>query len=142
MANGGQVAISEAYVKSRLEAWGREFALHRDCEYLGHQSKSVLKVLQDHQGKPPRVTGFKPLEVDFSALEVERAVMDIARTDVVTSCALRAYYCGQGRRNVERLETANELLTMTGNQRIGLRAYYACVEAGFDGVSQRIMVKA
>ncbi len=43
------------YVRAELEHWGEEFALHRDCAYLGHVSKNMLQVLIDHRGEmPPR----------------------------------------------------------------------------------------
>ncbi len=37
----GQVDTFGPYVERRLDSWGREFALHRDCEYLGHASPAV-----------------------------------------------------------------------------------------------------
>ena len=40
-----QVDTFGAYVRAELEHWGREFALHRDVDYLGHHSKNVLQVL-------------------------------------------------------------------------------------------------
>lgn len=46
----GQVNTFGVYVRGRLEEWGREFALHRDCEYLGHRSKDMLQVLVEHKG--------------------------------------------------------------------------------------------
>jgi hypothetical protein len=95
------------YVKERLEGWGREFALHRDCDYLGHQSKNMLQVLIEHKGEMPgHATGFKPLEVDLSAQQIEDIVADIARDQPRHAAALRAYYCGSGRKKVERYETA------------------------------------
>lgn len=122
-----------AYVRDRLEQWGREFALHRDCEYLGHQSKNVLQVLIDHKGEmPARPTGFKPLECNALALQIEFIVSDMARSRPERACCLRAYYCGQGRRGVERLETAQELVRRVTGRRwlLGKRAYFAEVELG------------
>ena len=55
------------YVRRRLERWGEEFALARDCDYLGHQSKNLLYVLMQHRGMPGKATGFKSLEVDAEA---------------------------------------------------------------------------
>jgi hypothetical protein len=124
------------YVRDRLEEWGREFALHRDCEYLGHQSVNMLQVLIDHKGEmPPRPTGFKPLEVSLMALQIERLVSEIARDQVLLACALRAHYCGSGRRKVERYETALLLMAYTGNGREyvklpNLRQYLGMVEDG------------
>lgn len=100
-----------AYVRSRLDGWGDEFALCRDCEYLGHQSKNILQVLIEHKGEMPgRAQGYKPLEVNLEALEIERMVAEIARDRPDLSCCLRAYHCGSGRRKVERYETALMLL--------------------------------
>lgn len=95
------------YVRSRLDGWGWEYALHRDCDYLGHQSKNMLQVLIEHKGEMPgHATGYKPLEVDLQAQQIEDLVADIARDQPRIACALRAYFCGSGRRKVERYETA------------------------------------
>jgi hypothetical protein len=124
------------YVRARLNGWGREFALHRDCEYLGHASRNMLQVLIDHRGEmPPPNVGFKPLEVDADALEVERIVSDIARDNVVLACVLRAYHCGQGRRKVERWETANLLIATAGHPVIAQRTYLTLAVTGEAMVS-------
>lgn len=99
------------YVRRRLEEWGREFSLSRDCDYLGHQSKNMLQVLIEHRGEMPgRTVGFKPLEVSLSALVIEQVVSEIARDQVRTACCLRAFYCGSGRKKVERYKTALVLI--------------------------------
>lgn len=101
-----------AYVRTRLDEWGREFCLARDCEYLGHQSKNVLQVLIEHRGEmPPPNVGYKPLEVSPTAHQIELIVTDIARDQPDLACVLRAYYCGSGRRKVERYETALLLIS-------------------------------
>lgn len=101
-----------AYVRMRLDEWGREFCLARDCEYLGHQSKNVLQVLIEHRGEmPPPNVGYKPLEVSMAAHQIELIVTDIARDQPDLACVLRAYYCGSGRRKVERYETAILLIS-------------------------------
>lgn len=95
------------YVRARLEGWGGEFALHRDCDYLGHQSKNMLQVLIDHRGEMPSFAqGYKPLEVSVYAHQIELMVTDIAREQPRLACSLRGYYCGIGRRKVERYESA------------------------------------
>lgn len=119
-----QVDTFGCYVRARLEGWGREFALHRDLEFLGYSSRNMLQVLIDHKGEmPPPNVGFKPLEVDNDALQVEQIVCDIARDNTVLACVLRAYYCGRGRKKVERWETANMLLSHAGQKRLGVRQY-------------------
>lgn len=123
------------YVRDRLEEWGREFALHRDVDYLGHQSVNMLQVLIDHKGEmPPRNTGFKPLEVSLQALQIERLVTEIARDQLRLACALRAHYCGSGRRKVERYKTALLLIAFTsGGKEVALpnvRQYLSMVEEG------------
>lgn len=107
----GTIDTFGEYVKQRLDAWGREFALHRDCDYLGHQSKNMLQVLIDHKGEMPgRATGFKPLEVNMEAQQIEDIVADIARDEPRLACAMRAFYCGSGRKKVERYEAAKKLI--------------------------------
>ncbi len=107
----GQVDTFGVYVRGRLEEWGREFALHRDCEYLGHRSKDMLQVLVEHRGElPPAVTGFKPLEIPPMAQQIEDIVRDIARYNVERACILRGFYCGMGRKGFERLEVTKGLI--------------------------------
>lgn len=131
-----QVDTFGVYVRSRLDAWGDEFSLARDCDYLGHQSKNMLQVLIDHRGEMPgRTTGFKPLEVNMLAMQVETIVSDIAisgRADL--ACVLRAYYCGEQRRMVERFDTANVLLVKAGYPKISKRQYVEMLAYGFAAV--------
>ena len=125
-----QLDTMNSYVRHRLEHWGDEFALARDCEYLGHQSKNLLYVLMQHHGMPGKATGYKPLEVNPEAMEIEDIVSDIARSDRAKSWVLRAYYCGRGRRKFERMETANLLLTNDGFPPMRQRAYLDCAADG------------
>lgn len=130
-----QVDTFGAYVRSRLDGWGREFALHRDCEYLGHASRNMLQVLIDHKGEmPPPNVGFKPLEIDQDAHAVELMVTEVARQNRPMACVLRAYYCGSGRRNVERWETANLLLAYAGERVVSLPSYKTLHAMGFERI--------
>lgn len=126
-----QVDTFGVYVRTRLDEWGQEFALCRDCEYLGHQSKNVLQVLIDHLGEmPERAQGFRPLEVSLPALQIEQAVTQLAKEQMATACALRGYYCGSGRRKVERWETANLLITTAGHRMVTQRHYLTLIQIG------------
>ncbi len=127
-----------AYVRSELEHWGREFALHRDCEYLGHQSKNLLAVLMEHHEMPGRVQGYKPMETDPRAQVIEDIVTDIARTDINLACVLRGYYCGSGRRKEERWEQARQLLQLMGQRPVSVRQYLLMAELGFQRVRGRL----
>jgi hypothetical protein len=129
-----QIDTFGAMVAGMLDHWGREFALSRDCEYLGHQSKNLLQVLIEHRGMPPRTTGYKPLETDMRAQCIEDLVTDIARSNVTMACVLRGYYCGSGRRKVERWETANLLVTNAGQPMLHVKAYLDYVKRGEDRV--------
>ncbi|KWV17150.1 hypothetical protein [Xanthomonas translucens] len=123
------------YVRRRLERWGEVFALARDCEYLGHASKNLLQVLIDHRGEmPSRSIGFKPLEVDAEAQQIEDAVFEIARHAPALGWVLRAYYCGQGRRKIERWETANLLLTTAGLAAVSQPSYLDMARRGTERV--------
>lgn len=123
------------YVAHRLEEWGREFALHRDCEYLGHRSKDMLQVLIEHKGEmPPRPTGFKPLEVNREAMLIEDIVADMARADLTLATVMRAYYCGKGRRFQERMEAANAMLVGYKLNPLHRRSYNLMHQRGFDWV--------
>lgn len=134
-----QVDTFGAYVRAELEHWGREYALHRDCDYLGHQSKNVLQVLIEHQGDMPgRTQGYKPLESDSRAQLIEDIVSSIAVDSVAMACAMRAYYCGMGRKKIERFETAIMLMTNCGHRPVSNRQYLSLVELGFQRVRGRI----
>lgn len=130
-----QVDTLGPYVRRRLDQWGDEFALSRDCEYLGHASKNMLQILIEHKGEmPARAIGFKPLEVNADALQVEQIVTEIARHNRVMAIVLRAYYCGQGRRKVERWETANLLLANAGQRMVTVDSYMDLARRGEDRV--------
>lgn len=123
------------YVRAELEHWGREFALHRDCDYLGHQSKNLLAVLIEHQGEMPgRAQGYKPLETDLRAQRIEDMVTHIARSNLDMAMVLRAYFCGMGRRKVERWETCNLLLANAGRPVIRATGYLEMARRGEDRV--------
>lgn len=126
-----QVDTFGVYVRSELDHWGQEFALWRDFEWLGHASKNMLQVLIDHRGEmPPPNVGYKPLETDVRAQLVEDIVADIAREQVVIASVLRAYYCGSGRRKVERWETANLLIATAGHKAVSQRNYMSLHDLG------------
>jgi hypothetical protein len=134
-----QIDTFGAYVRAELEHWGREFALHRDFDYLGHHSKNMLQVLIEHRGDmPPPNVGYKPLETDARAQRIEDIVSDIARSDTVMACVMRAYYCGTGRRKVERFETALLLVSQAKGRPISLRHYQSMQELGFQRVRGRL----
>lgn len=138
-----QIDTFGAYVRSRLDSWGREFALHRDCEYLGHRSKDMLQVLIEHKGEmPPRATGFKPLTIPAAEMEVEDIVADMARRDMVLASVMRGYYCGSGRRAMERRETAVELArSLLGDRsfRLSKTKYFSIHDIGFAEVRGRLI---
>jgi len=127
----------DAYVRRRLEAWGYEFALHRDCEYLGHKSKDMLQVLIEHKGEmPSRPTGFRPLEIPPLEMQIEDVVADIAREQLDIAVVLRAYYCGSGRKAVERLAQARYLIQQNEPDRnLSRRHYFTLHDLGFQRVA-------
>lgn len=131
----GEIDTFGAYVRAELEHWGREFALHRDFDYLGHQSKNMLQVLIEHRGEmPPPNIGYKPLETDSRAQRVEDIVADIARANGAMACVLRAFFCGMGRRKVERYETALLLLASCSLPMMSQRGYLELARRGEDRV--------
>jgi hypothetical protein len=97
----------------------------------------MLQVLIEHKGEMPgRVVGFKPLEVDQDALQIEMIVADIAREQKRLACVLRAYYAASGRRKVERYETALMLIANVERDEIRRQAlpnvqrYLSMVDVG------------
>lgn len=131
----GTVDMFGPYVRSRLDEWGQVFSLRRDMDYLGYHAKNMLQVLIEHRGEmPPRNIGFKPLEISPTAHQIELIVTDIAREQVSLACCMRAYYCGNGRRTVERFETANLLIASCGAKTINRQRYLAMCDVGFAQV--------
>ena len=131
----GNIDTYGTYVRNRLEEWGQYFALHKDCEYLGHQSKNMLQVLIDHKGEmPPRPTGFKPLEIPPDVQQIEDIVADVARANLTRATVLRAFYCGAGRRGHERRDIANALLAGFNLPTLSRSRYFSEHELGFEAV--------
>lgn len=123
------------YVERRLDAWGLEFSLRRDFQWLGYSRRNMLQVLIEHRGEmPPPVTGYKPLEVDREAQAIEDIVADIARDQRPIAIVLRAWYCGSGRKRYERHETANLLLAAADERPVRLRQYEALQRLGVQTV--------
>lgn len=134
-AQEGELDVFGSYVRRRLERWGEDYSLHRDVEYLGFHSKNILQVLIEHRGElPGRATGYKPLEVDRDTQFIEEIVGSMARQQLPIACVLRAYYCGRGRRKIERWETANLLLATSGHRPISQRQYLVLHDLGFAEV--------
>jgi len=132
-----EVRTFEMYVRGRLESWGREFCLDRDCEYLGHKSKDMLQVLIEHKGEmPPRPTGFKPLEIPPLEMQIEDIVADMTRDGQRhMSAVLRSYYCGTGRKAVERLAQARYMIQQFDpDTKLSKRKYYTLHDLGFQRV--------
>lgn len=112
-----------------------QFALHRDCNYLGHQSRNILQALIDFKGElPGRPQGFKPMTVDARAQRVEDLVTVIARDSKAMSCVLRARFCGKGRVKIERYETAQLLLANAGEPMMHVKAYLELARRGEDRI--------
>lgn len=135
--------ITEKTVRSRLDLWGREFAYSRALVSLGHRSKDMLQVLIEHRGEmPPKVTGYKPEEVDLRAMEIEDMVATIGRESARMAWIMRAYFCGSGRRGVERFELAKALCLAYEGVEIALkpRGYYQAVEFGVNRVWGMLVV--
>lgn len=127
-----QTNLFDDYVKRRLDAWGREFALHRDAEILGHRSKNMLQILIEHKGEMPgRVTGYRPLTIPPAEMQIEDLVRDLAMDDMRLANVLRAYYCGAGRQAHERREIAEQLAGVA----ISKQRYFAMHDMGFQRVA-------
>jgi len=130
------------YVRRRLEHWGDEFSLARDCEYLGHQSVNLLYVLMEHHGMPGKATGYKPLSINAEAQQIEDIVAEISRHAPGMGWVLRAYYCGQGRRKFERFETANALLKSAKLDAVSRPSYLDIARRGTERVYGMLLDEA
>lgn len=125
-------------VACMMDVWADNYALHRDDERLGFPSKNMLYEVIRHEGMPPRTTGRPPLNIPKTAMMVEEAVLQIARTDPATAWVLRAFHCGRGRRNYERFWLANALMTKAGLPPIRRASYQDLARAGEDRVGRII----
>jgi len=134
-----QIDTFGAYVRAEMEHWGREYALHRDCDYLGYSTKNLLAVLIENKGDvPSSARGYKSLNSDKRAQAIEDIVRSIATDNVAIVCALRGYHCGKGRKKVERFETANLLMANCGVAPVSARQYFILVELGHQRVRGRL----
>lgn len=70
-------------------------------------------------------------------MQIELMVSGVARTDLPMACILRGFYCGSGRRKVERWEQANRLLISQGIRAVSVRSYLATAELGFGRIRGR-----
>ena len=132
-----EVKLFEAYVENRLQHWGSVFALHRDHENIGWREKSMLAVLLEtgFQGQP-EAKGYKPLQVDELAMQIEEIVHEISIPDSTRPYAqvLRAWYAARGRKHVEKLEEARSRL----GRRICAKTFYRMHGLAFDIVFRRM----
>lgn len=130
---GAQALASfETYVRRRLDAWGSEFRLDRDGDFLGFPSKNVLQVLHEHRGEiPERAAGYKPLLIPPLEWQTETIVHGLNQASSHLAAALRAYYCGSGRVSVERLWTLEAML----GRSISKRAFFTYHDMGFQWVT-------
>lgn len=134
-----QTTLFDAYVRRRLEAWGHEFAFHRDAELLGHKSKDMLQVLIEHKGEmPPRNIGFRPLTIPPSEMQIEDIVHDIHADSPHLAIILRAYYCGSGRHGFERRAIAESIM----RRPIARQQYYVYHDFGFHRVAGSLSAMA
>ena len=126
------LASFETYVRRRLDAWGEEFRLDRDADFLGFPTKNMLQVLRDHRGEiPERTQGYKPLLIPPLEWQTETIVHDLHHANAHLASTLRAYYCGRGRVSVERLECLEGML----GRSIGKRAFFTYHDLGFQWVT-------
>lgn len=131
--------------QDRLKHWGSEFRIRELDPRLGHRSKDMLQILIEHKGEmPPPVTGYKPEEVDVAAMEIEDLVRVIFEECPRAALILRAYYCGSGRKGVERLELARYLIFRVTGSPIAMdrMSFFQAVAAGEARVVQLLATAA
>lgn len=133
-----QIERFRELVSHMMRQWGDAFPLTHRTENLGFASKNLLHEVIRHGGAPPRASGTKPMNIPNDAMEVELAVLQIARDDATTAWVLRAFHCGRGRRNYERFWQANELLRSADLPPLRRQAYQDLVRAGEDRVGRLI----
>lgn len=131
--------LFDAYVRARLDVWGREFRLSdRYGQELG-AGKHVLVKLIEHMGEiPPPNVGFKPLTIPPEPLEIEDIVRDIYAELPEVAQVLRAAYGGWGRVGIERLRIATVLI----GHGLTRRQFYALHDVGFHRVAGALMRSA
>ena len=126
------LASFDAYVRRRLDAWGTEFRLDRQADFLGFPSKNMLQVLHEHRGEiPERTAGRPPLLIPPLEWQTETIVHDMHGACPHLAATLRAYYCGSGRVGVERLVTLEIML----DRPVGKRAFFTYHDMAFQWVT-------
>lgn len=128
----------EGHVRRRLEAWGRDYRLACDLDFLAYGPKNILQVLIEHRGEIPQGGGFRRTPFDSENEEIEILVSELAREEGFLAACIRAYYCGEGRRGVERYELARDLCA----HRLSRAQYYRHVHAAQDWISANLMLRA
>lgn len=124
--------LFDVYVRTRLDAWGREFKLDRLLPELGHQSRNILAVLIEHHGEiPERSVGFKPLSIPIEAMQVEDIVTRIHAEAPAMAWVLRCYYGSSGRVAQERYMRACEL----AHYAMSRRQFFTLHDLGFNRVA-------
>jgi hypothetical protein len=133
------LASFDTYVRRRLDAWGTEFRLDRDADFLGFPSKNVLQVLHEHRGEiPERTSGYRPMLIPPLEWQMEMIVHDMNHAAGYMASTLRAYYCGSGRVGVERLELLESML----GRKVGRRAFFQYHDLAFQWVSGALLTMA
>ena len=123
-----QTDLFGMYVEERLQAWGREFAYHRDKYRAGGYGRNSLDFGPIGSGPEP----------DCEALLIEDIVRGMMKAgERSAGWALRAYYCGSGRRSVERLDVYRALI----GRRCGKKTYYAQIDTGRIWVRHELMAE-
>lgn len=131
-ARRADTSLFDVYVRSRLDAWGREFRLDRPLPELGHQSRNILAVLIEHHGEiPERAIGFKPLSIPVDAMQVEDVVTRIHAEAPAMAWVLRCYYGSGGRVAQERYMRACQL----AHYAMSRRQFFTLHDLGFNRVA-------
>jgi hypothetical protein len=79
--------------------------------------------------------------VPLLELEVEQIVSAIAKENPRMACSLRAHFCGQGRRKVERYQQARDLVKMVegpATRPPSVRQHLSLVQGGVDHVAKSL----
>lgn len=114
----GQVDTGMELVKAMLDSWGRTFKLHTREPEPCHETTLYRAGMRGGKSTGDGI----PRE----AMAMEDAVRAVHAQAPVIALALRAFYCGSGRRSVERFQDFKRL----AGRKIAKRVYFESVSAG------------
>lgn len=126
------MTIGARELEGRLTLWAKEYGGSK-YENIGYPGRNLLQTLIEHQGFVPRTQGFKPIPIRTQADDVEAAVREMQRIDMLKpSLVVRCEYFRTGSPIEAKLQALRGLGCPMS--KVGYYQYLAQAEAFLLGV--------